>query len=193
MFSIVLADPPWAYNQRAPHAKTRFGGGVSQEYPLMTDREIYELGQFLRPVLEPDCVLFLWATWPKLDIGLRAMAEWGFKYSTAAFVWEKTTKTGEPATGPGFWTASNTEPVLLGYRGKTLPVARRLINQVVRAPRGRHSAKPPEIHRRIEEMFGPGPLRLELFGRQAVPGWIVLGNEVTGQDIRDDLLILGDA
>lgn len=160
----------------------------------MTDQEIYELGAYLSPLLEPDSVLFLWATWPKLDIGLRTMAEWGFKYSTAAFVWEKTTRTGDPVTGPGFWTASNTEPVLLGYRGKTLPVVRHLIQQVVRAPRGRHSAKPLEVHRRIEEMFGPDTRRLELFGRQEAPGWTVLGNEVTGQDIRDDLvLMLGDA
>lgn len=51
--------------------------------------------------------------------------------------------------------------------------------EVVLAPRpgGRHSAKPPEVRRRIEELLGDVP-RVELFARERVAGWDAWGNEV---------------
>jgi hypothetical protein len=54
------------------------------------------------------------------------------------------------------------------------------------APVACHSEKPAEISRRIEELYGP-VRRVELFARTAVPGWVCLGNEVGGRDIRDAL------
>jgi N6-adenosine-specific RNA methylase IME4 len=42
--------------------------------------------------------------------------------------------------------------------------------------RGQHSAKPYEV-RRMVERASPGPW-LELFGRKAIPGWVVFGNQV---------------
>ena len=40
-----------------------------------------------------------------------------------------------------------------------------------------HSKKPDEARRRIEALMGDVP-RIELFARQATPGWDVWGNEV---------------
>jgi N6-adenosine-specific RNA methylase IME4 len=48
--------------------------------------------------------------------------------------------------------------------------------QPVFAPRGRHSAKPDDVRRRIERLCGERP-RIELFARGAVPGWDVWGAE----------------
>ena len=50
------------------------------------------------------------------------------------------------------------------------------VSQIVLAPRGRHSAKPPEIRQRIERLV-EGPY-LELFARETTPGWTAWGNEV---------------
>lgn len=57
--------------------------------------------------------------------------------------------------------------------------------QVLRAPRGAHSAKPPEVRKRIDELMGdplaPGALtRVELFARQRAPGWDCWGAEAEG-------------
>jgi len=43
--------------------------------------------------------------------------------------------------------------------------------------RWEHSAKPEAVRSMIEKA-SPGPNRLELFGRRAVEGWSVWGNEV---------------
>ena len=43
--------------------------------------------------------------------------------------------------------------------------------------RGKHSAKPAEVRKRIEEMF-PEQNKIELFAREAPEGWDVHGNEV---------------
>ena len=45
----------------------------------------------------------------------------------------------------------------------------------VLAPAGKHSAKPEEIHDRIERLVG-SPY-LEMFAREDRPGWTVVGDE----------------
>lgn len=51
------------------------------------------------------------------------------------------------------------------------------MKQVLFAPRGRHSAKPPEVRDRIVALLGDAP-RIELFAREAVEGWDRWGNGV---------------
>lgn len=46
-----------------------------------------------------------------------------------------------------------------------------------------HSRKPGEIRERIVSLCGDKP-RVELFARQEAEGWISLGNEIDGKDIR---------
>lgn len=50
--------------------------------------------------------------------------------------------------------------------------------QVLRAPRGAHSAKPVEVRRRIDALMGEGPSRVELFARERADGWDAWGAEV---------------
>jgi N6-adenosine-specific RNA methylase IME4 len=88
----------------------------------------------------------------------------------------KVTKAGEPAMGQGFWTRGNTEVCLLAARGHPKRVHRG-IKMAVLEPRRAHSQKPDCVHDRIERLVG-GPY-LELFGRREVPGWTVLGDQVT--------------
>jgi N6-adenosine-specific RNA methylase IME4 len=51
------------------------------------------------------------------------------------------------------------------------------VSQVILAPVGRHSAKPPEARERIVALMGCVP-RVELFAREKAEGWSVWGNEV---------------
>lgn len=182
-YSVILADPPWAYNSRSTHNKTRFGGGVNGHYPVMPTADICAL-PVGRDFAAPDCALFLWATGPHLASGIEVVKAWGFEFKTIAFVWVKMTKDGTaPKFGPGYYTASNVEPVLLGVRGRMKPVFND-VAQVVLAPHPRgedgkiiHSRKPVEVHERIERLFGDVP-RVEIFAREARPGWEVVGNQL---------------
>jgi len=63
------------------------------------------------------------------------------------------------------------------------------MEQVVLAPRGNHSAKPPIFRERLDELFGPKPSRLELFARGTLPrNWSGWGREFLGPKILPDIL-----
>lgn len=192
-YDLVYADPPWAFNQRAVHTDTKFGGGVHGQYPVMTDKDIVELGTRLKPVLSDQAVLFLWTTPSKgLTLTQQVIEGWGFRYCTRAFVWVKTYPSGATFRGPGYTTASNAEDCYIAFRGKSLAPRKRLVDSVVIEPHPRkdgkiwHSAKPETVRQRIEEMY-PDLRKLELFGRKQVDGWTVAGNDVSGLDIREEL------
>ena len=78
-------------------------------------------------------------------------------------------------SGLGYWTNGNAELCLMGKRGHPKRI-RRCVKQIVVAPRGRHSAKPPEVQERIVQLMGDTP-RVELFAREKTPGWDVWGLE----------------
>lgn len=101
--------------------------------------------------------------------------------ATLRDVWDRVSHLVQPtlAFGLGHHTRSNAELVLLGRRGAGLKRADAGVPQVVLAPRGAHSAKPPEVHARIERLYGP-QRRLEMFARAQHPGWDVFGNQVEG-------------
>ena len=108
---------------------------------------------------------------------LEVVKAWGFTLKTMkGFTWHKTTKHGKSHFGMGHWTRANTEDCLFAVRGKPKR-ANADVRQFIEAPRGRHSAKPDEVRERLVRLMGDVP-RLEMFAREAIPGWDVWGNEV---------------
>lgn len=186
-YSILYADPPWAYRV---WSKKGAGRSAEAHYPTMPVEGIAALP--VRDLAAPDSVLLLWATAPCLEQAFAVIRAWGFTYKTMAFVWVKTRK-GSAGTlffdgsgffmGMGHYTRANAEFVLLATRGGGLPRESRAVRSLVVAPVGEHSAKPPEVRRRIVELFGDLP-RIELFARESAPGWAALGNALDGRDIR---------
>lgn len=176
-FSVVYADPPWEYSDRLRHrGASGTIRGAASHYQTMALADILVL-----PVAEiaaPNAALFLWATGPMMQEALDTVAFWGFKFKTVAFTWTKTTKRGLPHFGMGRYTRSGSEFVLLGIRGRMPPLSRS-VRQLVQAPIGVHSAKPPEVARRIEMLYGNVP-RVELFARVRLPGWEAWGDELQG-------------
>lgn len=171
-FALLYADPPWDYKGQKQHggAGTPDTGGAATHYDTLKLRDLKRLN--VADVCEDDCLLFMWATGPHLDQAVELMKAWGFAWATIAFVWNKA------RVNPGFYTMSQVELVLVGKRGRIpKPRGARNIRQYVLALRGPHSVKPPEVRTRIEAMF-PEQNKLELFARQASPGWSVWGNEV---------------
>lgn len=80
-YSVIYADPPWSY---AAGGKKR---NVTRHYHTMTPEDIFDLP--VQDIADDDCLLFLWATFPNLEVALETIKRWGFTYKTAAFVWVK--------------------------------------------------------------------------------------------------------
>lgn len=124
-----------------------------------------------------DSALFMWATFPQLPEALRLIRAWGFTYKTVAFVWLKQNRKSPTwFYGLGFWTRGNAEICLLATRGHPKRQSAG-IHQLIISPIERHSKKPDEAREKITALMGDLP-RIELFARQAVPGWDAWGNEV---------------
>lgn len=210
-YDVILSDPPWKYNARA-NRRTRFRSGAYGHYPLMSTDDIAALP--VPGIAAENAVLFLWATFPMLEDALRVIQAWGFRYSTIGFLWvklnpgrvhwskqqlvEQLYSKGPVAFldwlrffGVGYYAKSNTEPCPLATRGRVLKPAVNTVSSVVFAPRGEHSAKPHEVHRRIEQMYPLDDYRhLELFATAPRAGWRCLGNEMDSQDIQTSLSTL---
>jgi N6-adenosine-specific RNA methylase IME4 len=203
-FQIIVADPPWKYNDQKEidlNGQPTRGIGAGHHYHMMDTEEIMDLP--VADMADKRCMLWLWATGPRLYDAFRVMRAWGFKYLTIGFVWVKTYahKWGETESqftlpglghetftdlmnrmlvfGPGYYTGSNVELVLLGRKGRAFKHSPDFkASQVVVAPLGEHSVKPEEAQDRIEEMYPQCETRLELFARRQRVGWTVLGDEV---------------
>lgn len=112
-YRVIYADPPWHYpGNRGLQGKT--------PYPTMTPVDLQQL-----PVAEMatrmdfGCLLFMWATGPKMDEAIALMEAWGFEYKTVFLVWRKIYESGRPVVGMGHWTRPNTEYLLVGTRKPT--------------------------------------------------------------------------
>jgi N6-adenosine-specific RNA methylase IME4 len=185
-FGAILADPPWRFQT---YSGPKVPARGAQPYRTMPGLQISQLA--VGDLVAPDCVLFLWCTWPTLLDALAVIEAWGFEYKTCAFDWVKAhagqiemfRDDTDPLMGMGYWTRANSEPCLLATRGKP----RRLsadVRQGIIAPRREHSRKPDGVHERIERLVS-GPY-LELFARQQRPGWSVWGNETDKFPIRPE-------
>ena len=78
--------------------------------------------------------------------------------------------------GMGFWTRSYVEFCILATKGNPKRINAG-VHQVILSLIEEHSKKPHEARVRIVQLMGDLP-RIELFARQATPGWDVWGNEV---------------
>lgn len=173
-YTVIYADPPWSYNDKC-HAGKR---GAEYKYPCMDYAELGKLP--VKDIAADNAVLFCWATYPILFKHLAAFELlinfWGFNPVTVGFTWVKTTKHGKEFMGMGNWTRANPEPCIICTRGKPKRIDAS-VRQIITAPVGQHSAKPPEVRDRIVQLMGNVP-RIELFAREKVAGWDAWGNEV---------------
>lgn len=156
----------------------------------------------VKDIAADDCVLFLWATYPKLREALEVIKAWGFTYKTIGFQWVKQNRSGNGHFfGLGRWTRGNTEPCLIATKGEAFHLVldgegsapcliatkgkpkrdSASISQLVFSPLRAHSQKPDEVRDRIVELMGDLP-RIELFARSAAEGWDCWGNEAPNQE-----------
>lgn len=184
-YSIILADPPWKY-QQGKSMGTNFQGAADAQYDRMDYKDICKLP--IPDLADEDCVLFMWATFPLLQEALEVIKAWGFEYKTLGFSWIKTNADGSPFFGVGYYAKSNCEVCLMATKGKAHSLVKsNSVSSALIHPRMRHSAKPPIVRDLIVKLFGDIP-RIELFarkdtkvdlwGKNTFDGWDVFGNEV---------------
>lgn len=192
-YSAILIDPPWNYRV---WSKKGAGRSAESHYPTMSIDDLQALN--LQALMNDDCVLFMWVTWPLLPEALELGAAWGLQYKTCAFDWLKRTSSRKAwFMGMGYWTRANSEPCLLFSKGSPKRRGKGVRQLIVEddsqlsllppiiAPVAAHSAKPIEQYSRIEALVD-GPY-LEVFARAPRSGWDAIGNDIDGQDIRDVL------
>ena len=93
-YNIIYADPPWKYRDKRQNPNSdrpaRYGG-IS--YDVMDTNDIANLP--VNEIAEDNCMLFMWVTFPNLQIGLDVIKAWGFDYRTLGFSWIKLNKKNE--------------------------------------------------------------------------------------------------
>src|SRR3990167_8289350 len=157
---------------------------ANTHYPTMENKDICRLS--VSEISDENSILFLWATFPKIQEALDVIKAWGFEYKTVGFTWIKKNKNGGNFFGVGWYTKSNVEICLIGVKGKA-PKESNSVSQIIETVREEHSRKPDIVRDRIIELCGDLP-RIELFtrpkpqmrldGTNTFDGWDVWGNEV---------------
>ena len=133
------------------------------------------MGEWVRSLCTKDCVLYMWATSPKLADALLVLEAWGFKLKTT-MVWDKE----RPYVGS--YHNSRHELLLIGGHGKSAPrIARKgviAVNSVLRERKTTHSRKPEQVYDLIDLLY-PSLLKLELFARRPKvrKSWWYWGNQ----------------
>ena len=173
-YAVIIADPPWPYSNNQSRSPRR--GGYT--YRGMTIQQIQDLP--VASLAAPDCILFLWGTWPKVPLVIETMAAWGFEHVTG-LPWIKVNKDEvTPSYRIGYWVAGCSEYVLVGRRGHVSPpppprFLGLLSDGFLVGPHIReHSRKPQSLYEIAETLTGP---YLELFARDRRAGWDVWGDE----------------
>ena len=171
----LYADPPWSFNDKLDPTRTL-------EYPTLSIEELLKLP--VKQVMAEDSHFYLWSTSSHIHEALHLIDAWGFEYKTL-IPWIKRTKNGKLHFGMGHYFRAAHEPLLFAVRGSLKTETNNTHNVLFATMPERHSGKPDEMYHLIEKN-SPGPY-LELFSRNKRPGWIMVGNDINGRDIRDSL------
>ena len=112
---------------------------------------------------------------------------WEFEYKTL-LTWKK-------PMGLGFWFRGCTEHLVVALRGKVKPFRIQKENFFQTKHRLKHSEKPEEIRKLIDEAafnsFGSRSNKLELFARKQVLDWTCWGWEVDSQTVQQKITATG--
>ena len=185
-FGIVVADPPWSFNDKLKYPRDGVKRGADDIYPTLNMSAIKSLP--VNELTQDNALLALWVPSAMLQFGMEVLDSWGFTYKQL-WVWGKTSKKDPTrlAFGMGRLARNCHEPCLVGIKGKyTKFLKNHSQRNLFMHPSLPHSKKPEGVQDSLELMF-PQWRKLELFARRQRPGWTCLGNEspqTVGQDIR---------
>lgn len=177
-FDVIECDPPWPSPEKDEKTGKTWG------YPTVLPDEV--LSWDVGSLAKDGTHLWLWTTQTHLPLAIKCLDAWQFRYQVCI-----------PAIKPsgfGNWWAKHCQFLLFAFRSP-LDMSRKCQKDFFYFKPERHSAKPEEGRKLIQTVSGDvhrktGVLkhRVELFARAKRPGWLTLGNEVTGNDIVTDIM-----
>jgi len=164
VFEVIEIDPPWAYDMdlvASPPYKTMQLDEMKSEIPELPAHK--------------DCVLFMWATNPKLKEAMELMEFYGFEYKTN-FAWGKV-KDGKVQTNVGYYAKGAHELLLVGVKGSPgVPPEQVRVASLQLMPRTKHSVKPDHFYEIIDTYY-PAKKKISMFSRRTREGWVTWGDE----------------
>ena len=175
-YPLIYVDPPWKF---AIFSEKGLERTPDQHYPTMTDDEIVD---FIKPFVPEVGAILMWCTSSNQPRAEAVLESLGYDFSSSA-VWVKAAvpENDLPLTRVGLGLIfRNMHEVLLYAKRGNMPGPQYQPPSVFFYPRGRHSAKPPEIRAEIEKMYPDfdAASRCELFYRgPPLDGWSTFGNE----------------
>lgn len=178
-YKCIVADPPWAFRDSLPGE----GRGAVKHYHVLPTKglELFPLqGQPAFPLIADDAWLFMWRTAAMAEDAYGVARAWGFT-PKSEIVWNKVTASGKQHFGMGHYVRAAHETCIVAVRGSP-KVLSHSVRSTFSAPVGKHSEKPAEFFRIVEQL-APGP-RVEMFARCRRPGWDALGDEVPALEER---------
>ena len=173
-YHIVYCDPPWQYDNN------HIIGAAENHYPVMSEEQLCQLP--VEEIIATDCVLFMWATAPQLEVAINVINAWGFEYKTCA-IWNKNVD----GTGRfrGYYFRMFHELILVATKGRLpIPESENRVPSVINLPYdGKHSKKPEKFYELIETMYPyEGLNKIELFARNNRKGWDSWGNQAISEN-----------
>ncbi len=168
-YSLIMIDCAWHFETRSKAGEEK---SPQAKYRTMTLDGIAAL-----PVADlacENCLLWMWATAPMLDVQMDIMKGWGFRFSTSG-VWVKTTTTGKLAFGTGYVFRNSHEIVLIGTRGEPKAVSKS-IRSTIMAPVREHSRKPDEAYEAARALV-PYGRAADVYSRESRQGWESFGDQ----------------
>jgi N6-adenosine-specific RNA methylase IME4 len=163
---IIMADPPW---QAIGNTKENPGKGPLRHYDTMKTADICNVP--VSKLAANDALLLLWVTAPYAEIAFSVINAWGFSYRSQ-LCWPKN------KIGTGHWARNQHELLYICRRGKFPCDKPALFPKSLIPGRVREHSRKPYWPAEIVEARFPGEAKLELFAREARPGWSVIGNQV---------------
>lgn len=164
IYDVIVIDPPWPM-QRIDRDKAPEDTGF--DYPVMSLEDIGAID--IGGISADDCHLFCWTTQKFLPASLGIVREWGFSY-ICTFVWHKNGGM-QPFNLPQY----NCEFSIYARKGAPKFSDTKAFFTCFDGPRREHSRKPDEFYETVARVTNGR--RVEVFAREARPGFEVHGNE----------------
>ena len=169
-FQTILIDPPWPSSEKSAYSRSN----EAWPYPTLTEEQLAAIS--LSTLSEPGTHLWLWTTQAHLPMALRLIPLWGFKYQVCI-----------PAIKPhgfGNWWSKTAQFLIFAYISPLSMIRKGHPTHINYTP-AKHSRKPEKSYQLIESV-SRSP-RIELFATEQRPGWLCVGQGITGRDIVDDI------
>ena len=168
-YDLIVCDPSIRFDTYSRKGEKK---SAQAQYRTFSDNEALDLP--VGYLASRNCLLYLWATAPKLPLALEMIRCWGFSYKSV-MMWRKTTSQGKVRLGTGFRVRSTGEIVLVATLGnpKQAFVPRTIFDGIARE----HSRKPDEFYAICERVM-PQARRADVFARQLRPGWESFGDQL---------------